>query len=380
MTSLILSFLLVLGFCSLVCGQYFTTTFHGGSPDSFVITIGIGTPPIDQSVLVDTGSDLCYVNCTECIGECNPTTQMEFDPSLSETYQRLPCNGTVCSEHFSCGDDYPDNTVCPYTNKYDDGSAVIGVLSNETVTISPSNKIPNFIFGCNEKITGSTYQIVESGLFGFGRGPLSFISQLPPSYPKIFSYCFPGTSNLGYLKLGHPTPVVNNTTISYTPMVKLERPPYYWVDVLGVAISGVSLDINQTLFTDAGVIVDSGTSLTYLPRTAYNVIEAAFKNEMEGYTLTPSEDDSLCYNITGVDYFYVPPMVFMLGGGVNLTLVDDQIYYLYGEDQACFSISPVDDDNGGILGYQQMKKFEIVYDLENLQIGFRSGTCNSISQ
>ena len=43
-------------------------TYLGDSVDSleYVVTLGIGTPAVQQTVLIDTGSDLSWVQCKPC--------------------------------------------------------------------------------------------------------------------------------------------------------------------------------------------------------------------------------------------------------------------------------------------------------------------------
>jgi hypothetical protein len=64
-------------------------THLGGSVDSleYVVTVGLGTPPVSQVVLMDTGKDLSWVQCKPCNSTtCYPQNDPLFDPSKSSTF------------------------------------------------------------------------------------------------------------------------------------------------------------------------------------------------------------------------------------------------------------------------------------------------------
>jgi hypothetical protein len=59
-----------------------------GSVDSleYVVTVGLGTPAVSQVLLLDTGSDLSWVQCAACNSiACYPQKDPLFDPSKSST-------------------------------------------------------------------------------------------------------------------------------------------------------------------------------------------------------------------------------------------------------------------------------------------------------
>ena len=64
-------------------------THLGGSVDSleYVVTVGLGTPAVPQVLLMDTGSDVSWVQCAPCNSTaCYPQKDPLFDPSRSSTY------------------------------------------------------------------------------------------------------------------------------------------------------------------------------------------------------------------------------------------------------------------------------------------------------
>lgn len=66
----------------------------GSSYDSqnYVVTVGLGTPAVPQTLLLSTENDLTWVQCKPCnSGKCYPQRLPLFDPSRSSTYTTVPC-------------------------------------------------------------------------------------------------------------------------------------------------------------------------------------------------------------------------------------------------------------------------------------------------
>ncbi|KMZ72640.1 Eukaryotic aspartyl protease family protein, partial [Zostera marina] len=103
------------------------------SPASFdyVMSISIGTPPFKFLALMDTGSDLNWMQCLPC-DDCYPQDAPLFDPSRSSTFNELSCDfDEDCPAAFlRCGDD----SKCRYLYPYTDGSYTKGVDSVDTFT------------------------------------------------------------------------------------------------------------------------------------------------------------------------------------------------------------------------------------------------------
>jgi hypothetical protein len=116
---------------------------------------------------------------------------------------------------------------------------------------------------------------------GLGLGNFSLPSQLSTNFSDIFSYCLvpfgDTTTNYSTFYFGVP-----ETNISiYTPIVSNTVNPsatYYYVNVTGISVGGVSLDIPTDTFdispTDGsgGIIFDSGTTLNLLTSVPYEAV------------------------------------------------------------------------------------------------------------
>ncbi|KAL3621435.1 hypothetical protein CASFOL_036347 [Castilleja foliolosa] len=88
-----------------------------------VVTIGLGTPQQNVTLMMDTGSELTWTQCKPCI-DCYKQQDPVYDPFSSSTYSRLSC-GSECSElgyAISCF-----KGRCAYKREYNDGSYSEGV-------------------------------------------------------------------------------------------------------------------------------------------------------------------------------------------------------------------------------------------------------------
>ncbi|RRT61295.1 hypothetical protein B296_00042651 [Ensete ventricosum] len=211
---------------------------YGGG--EYVITVGYGTPSREQTVTMDTGSDLSWIQCKPC-SACYSQQQPIFDPSQSSSYATIPCNSPDCSQlRSSC------SSSCAYGITYGDGSITSGVYSHDRLMLSPNDVIEDFLFGCgtdNEGLFQDT-----AGLVGLGRGKRSLVSQTSQVYHSVFSYCLPSTpSSTGFLKLGEPGDASNTV---YTRMqTSSNHPSFYFVDLTGISVGGQQLAISPSVFS-----------------------------------------------------------------------------------------------------------------------------------
>nr|CAB3470405.1 unnamed protein product [Digitaria exilis] len=349
----------------------------GGSVDSleYVLTVGLGTPSVSQVLLMDTGSDLSWVQCAPCNATaCYPQKDPLFDPSKSSTYAPIACNTDTCRN--LAGDHYQNGCTdggahCGYSITYGDGSTTMGVYSNETLTLSPGVTVKDFHFGCGEIQRGDNDKY--DGLIGLGGAPESLVMQTSPVYGGAFSYCLPAVnSEAGFLALGVQS--VNNATGSFvfTPMSHLpDIATFYMVTLTGISVGGKRLDVPPSAFR-AGMIIDSGTVVTELQHTAHNALQAAFRKAMAAYPLLPNGELDTCYNFTGYSNVTVPKIAFEFSGGGTIDL--DVPNGILLDDCLAFQESGPD-DGLGIIGNVNQRTLEVLYDVGRGKVGFRAGAC-----
>ncbi|RCV21390.1 hypothetical protein SETIT_4G135900v2 [Setaria italica] len=351
-------------------------THLGGSVDSleYVVTVGLGTPAVSQVLLMDTGSDLSWVQCAPCnSAACYPQKDPLFDPTKSSTYASIPCDTAACQNLTA--DRYQNGCTdggahCGYRVEYGDGSKTRGVYSTETLTLAPGVTVEDFRFGCGRDQRGDNDKY--DGLVGLGGAPESLVVQTSPVYGRAFSYCLPAlNSDAGFLALGAPR-AADTSGFVFTPMSHLsDTATFYMVTLTGISVAGKQLDIPPSAFR-GGMIIDSGTVITGLPQTAYNALQAAFRKAMEAYPLLPNGDLDTCYNFTGYSNVTVPKVAFTFSGGGTVDLDVHNGILL----KDCLAFTESGPDVGlGIIGNVNQRTLEVLYDAGQGKVGFRAGAC-----
>ncbi|KAG0620284.1 hypothetical protein M758_4G204200 [Ceratodon purpureus] len=368
-----------------------------GQPE-YVMTLYLGTPVQKFVVIFDTGSDLVWVQCLPCSRpyQCYNETDPFFNPSSSSSYSVVPCTDLSCQLSSTVGCNSVRNCQISYAYGTP-GSGIGGLLSTETISFSNNTDsgqlgISNFLFGCMDNDT-SSFGTVD-GLVGMGRGPLSLPSQLSQLTSfNVFSYCLVpylvsfnltspllfGASNSKGLKLVY-TPIVDNPDII----------TYYWVNLTGISINGTAVNIpkaplewNLTTAT-GGTIFDSGTPNTIFSNDIWTPVVQTLK-ELITYPTVPAGNETLCYNVSGVQEPVYPSMSFQFsgvgGGVVDFPLTGQNLFSLNSTDDLtvqCLTIIPAGSQFLGpnIIGNFAQADHYIETDLVNTRIGWASRNCS----
>ncbi|KAK3158940.1 hypothetical protein QOZ80_2AG0143720 [Eleusine coracana subsp. coracana] len=327
----------------------------------YVITVGLGSQAAIQRMLIDTGSDVSWVQCKPC-PQCHDQADALFDPAASSTYAPFSCSSGACAQLDQGG---CSSSQCQYRVSYGDGSTTTGTYSSDTLKLG-SDKLRGFQFGCSHVESGFNDQ--TDGLMGLGGGAQSLVSQTAGTFGTAFSYCLPPTSSsAGFLKLGAGT----SSGFVKTPMVDAEIPTYYTVALQAIRVGGRQLSIPPSVFS-GGSVLDSGTIITRLPPTAYKALSAAFKAGMKQYKPAPSSGFlDTCFDFTGQTTVSLPTVALVFSGGAVVNLDATGIIL-----DNCLAFAPTDEDGSfGIIGNVQQRTFEVLYDVAGGSVGFRAGAC-----
>uniref|UniRef100_A0A7N0T444 Peptidase A1 domain-containing protein n=1 Tax=Kalanchoe fedtschenkoi TaxID=63787 RepID=A0A7N0T444_KALFE len=345
-------------------GEYFTR-------------IGVGTPPRYLYMVLDTGSDIVWLQCAPC-KKCYSQSDPIFDPRRSTSYSPIPCRSNLCNRLDSPGCNSRNNH-CMYQVSYGDGSFTVGEFSTETLTFRRA-RVANVSVGCGHDNEGLF--VGAAGLLGLGRGKLSFPAQTGNRFDRKFSYCLVDRS-----ASAKPSSMLFGRTAAsrnavYTPMLtnaKLET--FYYLELMGISVGGTRVPrITSSLFKldptgNGGVIIDSGTSVTRLTRPAYVALRDAFRAGASG--LKRAGGFSLfdtCYDLSGKTEVKVPTVVLHFrGADVSLPATN----YLIPVDSSgtfCFAFAGT---SGGlsIIGNIQQQGFRVVFDLSGKRVGFAPRGC-----
>ncbi|XP_022847714.1 probable aspartyl protease At4g16563 [Olea europaea var. sylvestris] len=395
--------------------------------DGYIITLNLGTPSQVIQVYMDTGSDLTWVPCGNLSFECldcddyrNNKLTASFSTSRSSTSSRDSCSSPFCIDIHSSDNSYDPCVIagcslstllrstcyrpCPsFAYTYGDG-VVSGTLTRDilrvhTSTPNATREIPKFSFGC----VGSTYR-EPIGIAGFGKGSLSFPSQLG-FLQKGFSHCFLPFKFANNPNISSPL-VVGDLAISskeylqFTPMLKSPTyPNYYYIGLEAIIVGNATAPTQVPLtlrefdsFGNGGMIIDSGTTYTHLPKTLYSQLLSVLQSAITFPRAEEVEERTgfdLCYrvpcptnNILADD---LPSITFHFLNNVSLILPHGNNFYAMGAPSnssvvKCLLFRSMDEsDNNygpaGIFGSFQQQNVEVVYDLEKERIGFQTTDC-----
>ncbi|KAL6861429.1 hypothetical protein ACP4OV_017129 [Aristida adscensionis] len=336
----------------------------------YVVTVGLGTPAINQTVYIDTGSDLSWVQCRPCpVPPCHAQKGAMFDPSRSATYSPFSCDSAAChglDDFIGC-----NGSLCQYGILYGDNSSDNGTYSADKLTLTPGYAIDGFRFGCthveNDSVAQSTDDLTD-GLLGLSASNVSLVSQMGA---KAFSYCLPPTEgHSGFLRLG--VPHVSASRFVVTPMILYENDSKFYVRLEGIAVNGRRLPVLLEAFGDVDYMLDSGTIYTHLPPAAYRALRDAFTKEMRMYPRAPpTQGFDTCFDLgDGGGDVKLPSVALVFDRNVTVELDPSGIIL-----DGCLAFMPTTDQIHPIIGNVQQRTFEVLYDVGGFAVGFRSGAC-----
>ncbi|KAG0523927.1 hypothetical protein BDA96_07G165300 [Sorghum bicolor] len=366
------------------------------------LTVGIGTPPQPRTLIVDTGSDLIWTQCsmlsrrTRTAASASASRQREplYEPRRSSSFAYLPCSDRLCQEGQFSYKNCARNNRCMYDELY--GSAEAGgVLASETFTFGVNAKVSLPLgFGCGALSAGDL--VGASGLMGLSPGIMSLVSQL--SVPR-FSYCLTPfaerkTSPLLFgamadLRRYRTTGTVQTTSILRNPAMETA---YYYVPLVGLSLGTKRLDVPATSLGmikpdgSGGTIVDSGSTMSYLEETAFRAVKKAVVEAVRLPVANGTDEDyddyELCFALpTGVamEAVKTPPLVLHFDGGAAMTLPRDNYFQEPRAGLMCLAVGTSPDGFGvSIIGNVQQQNMHVLFDVRNQKFSFAPTKCDDI--
>ncbi|XP_065853907.1 aspartic proteinase CDR1-like [Euphorbia lathyris] len=354
----------------------------------YLMEISIGTPPVRVLGIADTGSDLIWTQCKPC-NECYAQNDPLFDPKASSTYQEIACNTELCQSLGKriCQKSKKQD-ICHYSAFYGDKSFSHGILAFETVTLGSTSGRPIYFprtaFGCGYNNNG-TFDREGSGIIGLGRGASSFITRMYSSIGGKFSHCLvpilskPGeTSKMNFGSKA----VISGPGVVSTPLIQRDEANiFYFLTLEAISVGDKRLEYNDANNSspnlssrEGNMIIDSGTTLTFLPQGFYVRVESAVIEAIKG--LERVHDPQLlplCYK-TKLDNLGAP-VITMHFTNADVKLYDINSFVRVSEDVVCFSFSYTSDFQYSIYGNLAQMNFLVGYDLEGKTVSFKKADC-----
>ncbi|KAG1347005.1 Protein ASPARTIC PROTEASE IN GUARD CELL 1 [Cocos nucifera] len=338
--------------------------------------VGIGRPAKPQFLVLDTGSDVSWVQCLPCT-DCYKQADPIYDPTGSDTYTPLRCFSEPCrsASNAACR-----NATCHYQVVYGDGSFSIGELAAETLTIGDAPPVENVAMGCGFDNEGTF--VAAGGLLALGAGALSFPSHLPsPS----FTYCLVDrdTPDTSIIDFGPPTAQPEASTITTKLLRSKKIRTFYYLELTGISVGGTKLPIPPSALAidkdgSGGVILDSGTAVSRLNKQVYEPLRDAFVKGTRH--LSPGTGPGIfdtCYNMPPMKKMQVPSVVFHFGEGEGKELRLRPNNFLLPVDSKgnfCLAFAKTPSPLN-IIGNVQHQRMRVVIDVENSVVSFTPNIC-----
>lgn len=369
-----------------------------GRPDTvglYYAKIGIGTPSKDYYLQVDTGTDMMWVNCIQC-KECPTRSNLGMDLTLynmkeSSTGKFVSCDQEFCKENITgLVSECTGNGTCTYLEMYGDGSSTAGYFVRDVVLydqvagdLKTASANGSVIFGCGARQSGdlsSTNEYALDGILGFGKENSSVISQLASSgkVKKMFAHCLNGANGGGIFAIGHVVqPKVNTTPL-------LPNQLHYSVNMTAVQVGQTFLPLS----TDAseqrdmnGTIIDSGTTLAYLPEGIYEPLIYKIISQQPDLKVQTLHDEYTCFQYPGSVDDGFPAVTFYFENELSLKVYPHDYLFASGDFwcigwQNSGTLSG-DNKNMTLLGDLVLSNKLVFYDLENQVIGWTEYNCSS---
>ncbi|RCV28097.1 hypothetical protein SEVIR_5G383800v4 [Setaria viridis] len=374
---------------------------------SLTVSLAVGTPPQNVTMVLDTGSELSWLLCAPG-RQGNASTAARgasFRPRASGTFAAVPCGSPQCSSRDLPAPPSCDGASrrCSVSLSYADGSSSDGALATDVFAVGDAPPLRS-AFGCMSSAYDSSPDgVATAGLLGMNRGTLSFVSQ---ASTRRFSYCISDRDDAGVLLLGHSD--LPFLPLNYTPLYQPTLPlPYfdrvaYSVQLLGIRVGGKPLPIPASVLapdhTGAGqTMVDSGTQFTFLLGDAYSALKAEFLKQTK--PILPALDDpNFAFQEAFDTCFRVPagrpppsarlPAVSLLFKGAEMSVAGDRLLYKVpgerrgGDGVWCLTFGNADmvPLTAYVIGHHHQMNLWVEYDLERGRVGLAPVKCDVASE
>ncbi|XWS10505.1 hypothetical protein CRYUN_Cryun39dG0085200 [Craigia yunnanensis] len=367
----------------------------------YITSFKVGKPSQKFRLIVDTGSDLTWINCRyrcargdNCTRKGRTKGRRVFHAHLSSSFRPVPCFSQMCKIElmnlFSLTTCPTPLAPCAYDYRYIDGSAAIGVFANETVTVGLTNgrmtRLHNVLIGCSDSFQGPALQNVD-GVMGLANSKYSFATKAAENLGGKFSYCLVdhlshiNASN--YLIFGtnhNQVALLGNTR--YTRLELNAISSFHAVNVMGISIGGKMLEIPfqvWDIMKGGGTILDTGTSLTFLTDAAYKPVMAAIKMSVSKYQKVKLDGVPMeyCFNSTGFDETLVPKLTIHFTDGARFEPHWKSYVIAAADGVRCLGFLPASFPGTSVIGNIMQQNYLWEFDLDGNKLGFAPSDCSS---
>ena len=151
---------------------------------------------------------------------------------------------------------------------------------------------------------------------------------------------------------------------------------FYVLNIEAVSVGSSKFDFSSssTFGTNGNIIIDSGTTLTFLPSDTYTSFSKAISEAMDlKPTTSPIQGVDYCYESTTDDY-KVPPVTVHFEGA-DVSLKRENLFIRVDNNVVCLAFMDSNDSGLQIYGNIAQTNFLVGYDIKKSTVSFKPANC-----
>ncbi|KEY67154.1 hypothetical protein S7711_03014 [Stachybotrys chartarum IBT 7711] len=336
----------------------------------YYFNASLGTPPQEVRLHLDTGSSDLWVN--------SPDSRL----------CTMPSNPCALAGTYVANSSSTYNYLGSYFNiSYIDGSGASGDYVTDSIEVANA-RLSDFQFGVGyvstsaQGILGIGYksnevQVARSGMAAYDNLPAKMASDGHIASNAFSMWLNNLEASTGSLLFGGVNRAQYQGQLTSVPIQRVGNQfREFYITLTKLALGSTVIDEEMQL----GVLLDSGSTLTYLPdnlvEAIYNITNAVYQ-ENEGVAFVPCALGEQTANMTFT--FSEPAAIAVPISELVIDLVDvtgRQLSFANGVPACLFGVAPAGDSTI-VLGDTFLRSAYVVYDLENNEISLAQTVFNA---
>jgi Eukaryotic aspartyl protease len=353
-----------------------------GSDSEYTAQLTIGGQAF--AMQIDTGSTTAAVAGTSCSG-CTGVSPL-YTPSSTAMVTGQQGSSVYEDQSSWSGPIYADSVGLG------SGSPSVSIDLVEITTASVNSSMTTAFFTGGNDCQGILGLGPSGNAIAGTTGYMPAVMKAGVTNVFAFKLCDNTGSNAGTMWLGGDGSPESD--VVYTPLVAISNNnPYYAINVDGMSLGGTSI-VASAASTFAQPVLDTGTSLFYVPTTVFNAFQTAleassgFKTLFGSNTFATSGNNAGCLTDASVTDAQVESMLPSLtlslpnvtSGQADVTIQAsalDTYFYDGGGGQFCLAIQdggpPTQDPS--TFGDAFLQAFLTIVDVQGGRVGFATTSC-----
>lgn len=209
--------------------------------------------------------------------------------------------------------------------------------------------------------------------------PVSLITQMGETAGGRFSHCLvpfllEGANKSSKLSFGDNA-IVSGEGVVSTPLIISKDSSFYYLRLLGVSVGNKRINVPAASASspDGNIIIDSGTTLTFLPADIYPQVESAVAAAIPLVPLPKGLAElTLCYDAESD--IKVPDITVHFDGGADLKLNSSNAYFRVSST-LCLGFGSASGGEMAIYGNNAQMNYLVGYDMVKNVVSFKPTDC-----